>query len=72
MYTNAISRRDLSNIFSDTFHVTRDFVPEGHRQTINFGNSGPKVGVRVTNAAGGNTNQNVGRADLGNRNFGVL
>src|SRR5215217_3391439 len=62
----------MLHIPADFLHPTRDFVPESKRQTINFGNAGAIMRIRVTDSGSRNTNQNVRRSDLGNWNICIL
>jgi hypothetical protein len=64
MYTDAIAGRDMPDIGADFFDPTCDFVPERYRQTVNPGNPGAIMFVRMADPARRNSNQNVGRTDF--------
>jgi hypothetical protein len=66
--TNAIARREVGNPCANFFHSASNFVPECHRQRINFGNAGAIMTVRVTDSRSSDPNQNVGRTNFRNRN----
>src|SRR5207245_5312433 len=70
--TNAIALREVRNLRANFFHAASNFVPECHRQRINFGNAGAIVRVRVTDPGSRDANQNIRRSDLGNSNVRLL
>lgn len=72
MNADTISRRNVRDIFPNTFHVTGYFVPEGHRQRIKFRNTRAIVRIGVADAAGGHADQNLGRTDFRNCNVGLF
>jgi hypothetical protein len=72
MYADAIARRDMLDVGTDFFDPPCDFVPERYRQTVNPGKAGAIMFVRMTDPAGPNPNQNIGRIDLWNWKFNIL
>jgi hypothetical protein len=62
----------VDDFFADRFHAPRNFVPERQGQAIDRGNAGAIVRVGVANSAGSYSDQNFGRPDLWEGDFGLL
>jgi hypothetical protein len=72
MHADAIGGRDMLDLGTDFFDPSCDFVSECYWQTVNPGNAGAIMFVRMTDPAGPNPNQNIGRIDLWNWKFNIL
>src|SRR5882724_7519314 len=62
----------MRHIVSCALHATSYLVSERQRKTIDVGNAGAIMRIRVTDSGSSDPNQNVGRSDLGNWNVRFL
>src|SRR5262249_49116144 len=71
VHADTIARPDMFDIGTDFFDPTGDFVSERYRQMIEPRNPRAIMFIGMTDPAGGNPNQNIGRTDLrkGNLRF---
>src|SRR5262249_44105953 len=72
MYAHTIARRDMFDLGTNFVDATGDFVAERDRQTVNPGDTGTIMRVRMTDPGSRNANQNVGGTNLGDWNIDVL
>src|SRR6266436_2741390 len=62
----------MRHVVSCALHATSYFVSERQRKTIDVGNAGAIMRIRVTDSRSTDPNQDVLRSDLGNWNVRLL